>query len=223
MNFITLQRLKSLEGFPFLIMLETWVKQKLTSVDAGHDWWHAVRVRNSALKIAEKEGGNRLIIETASLVHDLVDDKFFNPDKAEKEIAEKLNSLSFKQDDINHILQIITSMSFSKELDGNSFDSLEFRIVQDADRLDAIGAIGIARTFSYGGHKGREFYNPEIPFKEVSSKQEYRTGATPTINHFYEKLLKLKGLMKTATGKAMADERHLFMERYLEQFFKEWG
>ncbi len=204
-------------------MLETWVQQKLSSVDAGHDWWHAVRVRNSALKIAEKEGGNRLIIETASLVHDLVDDKFFNPDKAEKEIVEKLNSLSFSKDDINHILQIITSMSFSKELDGNSFDSLEFRIVQDADRLDAIGAIGIARTFSYGGHKGREFYNPEIPFKEVSSKQEYRAGATPTINHFYEKLLKLKNMMKTSTGRKMAKNRHLFMERYLEQFFKEWG
>jgi len=204
-------------------MLETWVQQKLASVDAGHDWWHAVRVRNNALKIAEKEGGNKLIIETATLIHDLVDDKFFNPDKAEKEIAEKLNSLSFKQDDINHILQIITSMSFSKELDGNSFDSLEFRIVQDADRLDAIGAIGIARTFSYGGHKGREFYNPEIPFKEISSKEEYRTGATPTINHFYEKLLKLKNMMKTSTGKVMAEERHQFMEKYLEQFFKEWG
>ena len=204
-------------------MLETWVQQKLASVDAGHDWWHAVRVRNNALKIAEKEGGNKLIIETATLIHDLVDDKFFNPDKAEKEIAEKLNSLSFKQDDINHILQIITSMSFSKELDGNSFDSLEFRIVQDADRLDAIGAIGIARTFSYGGHKGREFYNPEIPFNEVSSKEEYRTGATPTINHFYEKLLKLKNMMKTSTGKVMAEERHQFMEKYLEQFFKEWG
>ena len=114
-------------------------------------------------------------------------------------------------------------MSFSKELDGNSFDSLEFRIVQDADRLDAIGAIGIARTFSYGGHKGNEFYNPEVPFREVSSKQEYRTDATPTINHFYEKLLKLKGLMKTSTGRRMAEDRHLFMERYLEQFFKEWG
>jgi uncharacterized protein len=204
-------------------MLETWVKQKLSSVDAGHDWWHAVRVRNSALKIAEKEGGNIQVIETASLVHDLVDDKFFNPDRAEKEIVEKLNSLSFSSDDISHILEIITSMSFSKELDGNSFDSLEFRIVQDADRLDAIGAIGIARTFSYGGHKGREFYNPEIPFKKVSSKQEYRTGATPTINHFYEKLLKLKAMMKTTTGKSMAEERHQFMERYLEQFFKEWG
>ena len=207
----------------FFIMLETWVKQKLTSVDAGHDWWHAVRVRNSALKIAEKEGGNIPVIETASLVHDLVDDKFFNPADAEKEIAEKLNSLSIKHDDIDHIVQIITSMSFSKELDGNSFDSLEFRIVQDADRLDAIGAIGIARTFSYGGHKGREFYNPEIPFREVSSKQQYRTGTSPTINHFYEKLLKLKNMMKTSTGKAMAEERHLFMKLYLEQFFKEWG
>ncbi len=204
-------------------MLEYWVKQKLSSVDAGHDWWHAVRVRNNALKIAEKEGGNIQVIEPAALIHDLVDDKFFNPAVAEKEIVEKLKSLSFNSKDIDHIRDIIISMSFSKELDGKSFDSLEFRIVQDADRLDAIGAIGIARTFSYGGQKGREFYNPEIPFEEVSSKQQYRNSATPTINHFYEKLLKLKDLMKTATGKTMAEERHSFMERYLEQFFREWG
>ncbi len=204
-------------------MLEPWVQQKLSSVDAGHDWWHAVRVRNSALTIAEDEGGNRQIIETAALVHDLVDDKFFIPADAEKEIVSKLQSLFFKQNDIDHIMHIISSMSFSKELDGSSFDSLEFRIVQDADRLDAIGAIGIARTFSYGGHKGREFYNPNIPFEEVSSKRQYRNGATPTINHFYEKLLKLKEMMKTKTGRAMAEERHQFMARYLEQFFKEWG
>ena len=202
-------------------MLEHWVQQKLSSVDAGHDWWHAVRVRNSALKIAEKEGGNKQIIETAALVHDLVDDKFFNSASVEKEVVEKLKSLSFSKGDTDHILHIINSISFSKELDGDSFDSIEFRIVQDADRLDAIGAIGIARTFSYGGHKGREFYNPEIPFTEVSSKLQYRATATPTINHFYEKLLKLKNMMKTPTGRAMAEERHLFMENFLEQFFKE--
>jgi len=113
-------------------------------------------------------------------------------------------------------------MSFSKELDGSGFDSLEFRIVQDADRLDAIGAIGIARAFSYGGHKGREFYDPEIPFTEITSKQEYRNSTTPTINHFYEKLLKLKDLMKTSTGRKMAEERHVFMKQFLDQFFKEW-
>ncbi len=205
------------------IHLEQWVKEKLSSVDAGHDWWHAIRVRNNALKIAKQEGGNIPVIETAAIIHDLVDDKFFNPAKAQKEIIEYLNRQSVKEKDIEHILHIINSMSFSKELDGNNFDSLEFRIVQDADRLDAIGAIGIARTFSYGGHKGREFYNPDIPFEDVLSKHQYRNSIAPTINHFYEKLLKLKNLMKTATGKALAEERHCFMEKYLEQFFREWG
>lgn len=204
-------------------MLELWVQQKLTSIEAGHDWWHAVRVRNNAIKISEIEGGNIQVIETAALVHDLVDDKFFNPASTKKEIDIKLKSLSFEQNDIDHILHIISSISFSQELDGSSFDSLEFRIVQDADRLDAIGAIGIARTFSYGGHKGREFYNPETPFEKVSSKQKYRKSTTPTINHFYEKLLKLKEMMKTSTGKTMAKERHDFMELYLEHFFNEWG
>ncbi len=203
-------------------MLEQWVRQKLSATDSGHDWWHAVRVRNNARKISTEEGGNIRIIETASLIHDLVDEKFFVPGKAEKEIRSKLKNFEFTKDEIGHILSIITSMSFSKELDGSGFDSLEFRIVQDADRLDAIGAIGIARAFSYGGHKGREFYDPEIPFTEITSKQESRNSTSPTINHFYEKLLKLKDLMKTPTGKKMAEERHVFMKQFLDQFFKEW-
>jgi len=203
-------------------MLEQWVRQKLSATDAGHDWWHAVRVRNNARKIFTEEGGNLRIIETASFIHDLVDEKFFVPEKAEKEIRSKLRDLDFTKDEIEHILSIITSMSFSGELDGQGFDSLEFRIVQDADRLDAIGAIGIARAFSYGGHKRREFYDPEIPFTKITSKQEYRNSSTPTINHFYEKLLKLKELMKTPTGKNMAEERHAFMKLFLDQFFKEW-
>jgi uncharacterized protein len=203
--------------------LEQFVKEKLSSVDAGHDWWHAVRVRNNAMEIATKEGGNIQIIKTAALIHDLVDDKFFDPAKAQKEIIKYLKQQDVKEEEIKHILQIINSMSFSKELDGINFDSLEFRIVQDADRLDAIGAIGIARAFNYGGHKGRELYNPEIPFEDVLSKHQYRSSTTATINHFYEKLLKLKDLMKTPTGKAMAKKRHSFMEKYLEHFFMEWG
>ncbi len=204
-------------------MLEQWIKQKLAVTDAGHDWWHAVRVRNNALKIAETEGGSLQVIETAALVHDLVDEKFFNPEKAQNELSSRLSELNYSPGDIEHILNIINSMSFSKELDGAGFDSPEFRIVQDADRLDAIGAIGIARAFSYGGHKGREFYNPEIPFAEITSKQEYRNSSTPTINHFYEKLLRLKEMMKTPTGRKMAEERHAFMEQFLDHFFKEWN
>ncbi|NPA37344.1 MAG: HD domain-containing protein [Chlorobi bacterium] len=201
---------------------EDWVKDKLSSTDAGHDWWHAVRVRNNAVKIAEKEGGNLKIIETAALIHDLIDDKFFETDNALKQIEVKLKSLSYSEEEIKHIINIITSMSFSKELEGSSFDSPEFRVVQDADRLDAIGAIGIARAFSYGGHKKRAFYDPAVPIDEPVSKEQYRKSTAPTINHFYEKLLKLRNMMKTTTGKEMAQERHIFMEKFLEQFFKEW-
>jgi uncharacterized protein len=204
-------------------MLEDWVKEKLTATDAGHDWWHAVRVRNNAIKIAEKEGGNLKVIETAALIHDLIDDKFFDTKKALSEIKDKLRQLNYTEDETGHIISIITSMSFSKELEGSGFDSPEFRIVQDADRLDAIGAIGIARAFSYGGHKGREFYDPSVPFTEVTSKEQYRSSTSPTINHFYEKLLKLKDQMKTQTGKEMAEKRHRFMEKFLQQFYDEWG
>ena len=203
--------------------LETYVREKLSAADAGHDWWHAVRVRNNALIISDKEGGNPKIIKTAALVHDLVDDKFFDPVLAEKELKEKLEQTGFSDDETTHVLNIVNHISFSKEIDGNNFDTLEFRIVQDADRLDAIGAIGIARTFSYGGHKRREFYDPDIPPAEHLSKEGYRNSTAPTINHFYEKLLKLKDMMKTPTGKQMAEERHKFMEQFLEQFFREWG
>ena len=202
--------------------LEPEIRQRLSVTDAGHDWWHAVRVKNNAFKIAEKEGGNKRIIEAAALVHDLVDDKFFDPQQAESELKVMLEQQGFSEKETEHVLNIITQMSFSKELEGTSFDSLEFRIVRDADRLDAIGAIGIARTFSYGGHKGREFYNPGIPPAAVTTKDEYRNSTSPTINHFYEKLLKLKDLMKTPAGKQMAEERHAFMEQFLKHFFTEW-
>ncbi len=203
--------------------LEKLVREKLSVADAGHDWWHAVRVRDNALKIAGTEGGNLKVIETAALVHDLVDEKLFDTEKARKELKAFLQESGLSPEDVSHVINIISYMSFSKELDGAGFDSLEFRIVQDADRLDAIGAIGIARTFSYGAHKGRPFYDPEIPFEEVTTKQDYRNRETPTINHFYEKLLLLKDMMKTPTGRKLAEERHLFMEQFLAQFFKEWN
>ena len=202
---------------------ESWIREKLSGTDPGHDWWHAVRVRNNALKIAQKEGGNIEVIETAALVHDLVDEKFFDPEHSQKEIEAQLNLVKMPKKDIEHVLNIIASLSFSKEMEGASVDSREFRIVQDADRLDAIGAIGIARAFSYGGHKGRELYNPNVPFTEKRSKHHYRNNPEPTINHFYEKLLRLKDMMKTATGRHMAEKRHAFMIKYLDRFFDEWG
>ena len=202
-------------------MLEHWIKEKLSAADPGHDWWHAVRVRDNALKIAQTEGGNLTVIETAALVHDLVDDKFFDPEISQKEILAQLSILKMNKKDIEHVLNIITSMSFSKEIEGTVFDSPEFRIVQDADRLDAIGAIGIARAFSYGGNKGREIYNPDIPLTGKQLKQRYRNKTEPTINHFYDKLLKLKDMMKTLTGRRMAEKRHAFMTKYLDQFFEE--
>jgi uncharacterized protein len=138
-------------------------------------------------------------------------------------IEQKLQEYNIEQDTIDHVIKIIQNLSFSKQWDDSTFSSNELHIVQDADRLDAIGAIGIARAFSYGGHKGRDFYNPEISPQQYANAEEYRNSNSPTINHFYEKLLLLKDKMNTPTGRSMAKERHHFMEKYLNQFFNEWG
>ncbi|TAJ13586.1 HD domain-containing protein [Marinilabiliaceae bacterium JC017] len=203
--------------------IEHLVREKLAVTDAGHDWWHAVRVRNNAMKIAEQEGGDLLVIEVAALIHDLVDDKFFEPEEAIQDVGFFLAEQGLDNDRINQVVEIITTMSFSKELEGLKVTSLESRIVQDADRLDAIGAIGIARAFSYGGHKQREMYNPDIAPVKHADASSYRNNGGHTINHFYEKLLFLKDKMKTAAGRQMAQQRHGFMEAYLEQFYAEWG
>ncbi len=201
-----------------------FVKHTLAGAESGHDWWHIQRVWNNALQIIKTESAEQLIVELASLLHDIADSKFHDGDEeiGPKKAGDFLFSQGLPEDLILHVQQIIRNMSFKASLGKVDFHSSELDIVQDADRLDAIGAIGIARAFTYGGFKNRELYNPEIPPALNMSKEEYKNSAAPTINHFYEKLLLLKDKMNTETGKKIAAERHLFMEQYLEQFYREW-
>ncbi|MCD6090213.1 MAG: HD domain-containing protein [Bacteroidales bacterium] len=198
-----------------------FVRQKLGGEGTGHDWWHIYRVWQTAKTISKEEGGNEFVIELAALLHDIADHKFHNGDESiGPRVATKfLVSLRVPKKIIDAVILIMEEISFSK---GMTPSSLEGRIVQDADRLDAIGAIGIARAFAYGGHKQREIYNPDIPPVEYATKEEYKKNSNPTLNHFYEKLLLLKDLMNTAKGKAMAEQRHIFMKEYLDQFYLEW-
>lgn len=204
--------------------VKEFVKNSLKNAEGGHDYWHAIRVYNNAVKIHKTESGDIAIISAAALLHDIADIKFHNKgeDYAIAIASDFLFKNNYRKTQIEHITEIIKNISF-KGGHSNSYNSTEFKIVQDADRLDAIGAIGIARTFNYGGFKNREIYNPNIPPQDYKSAEEYRKSTAPTINHFYEKLFKLKDLMNTKTGKKLAQERHTFMEMYLEQFFKEWG
>jgi uncharacterized protein len=201
-----------------------FVKESLKGAEGGHDWWHIYRVWQTAKTIAKEENVNGLIVELAALLHDIADSKFYNGDEevGPKKAADFLRSVSASEDTINHVQQIIGNMSFKASLGKIDFHSKELEVVQDADRLDAIGAIGVARAFSYGGFMGREFYDPAIPPHLDMSKEEYKKSSSPTINHFYEKLLLLKEKMNTVTGKRLAQDRHLFMERYLDQFYAEW-
>ncbi len=203
----------------------SFVKAQLQSAEGGHDWWHILRVWNNAKAIAAAEGGNLQVIELAALLHDIADSKFHQGDESlgPKVACEFLSSLGLNEKRINQVVFIIAHMSFKGGQEQPENKSLEFQIVQDADRLDAMGAIGIARTFNYGGFKNRELYNPEVPPNLNQSKEAYTNSKAPTINRFYEKLLLLKDLMNTQTGKQMALQRHQFMELYLNQFFAEWN
>jgi len=201
----------------------SFVRKTLENAEGGHDWWHIHRVWTNAKKIAQTERCNLLVVELAALLHDIADSKFH---KGDEEIGPKtagkfLRSINVDQQVVEHVQQIIRNISFKSGFDKATFRSRELAIVQDADRLDAMGAIGIARAFSYGGFKGREIYNPDIEPNLNMTKEEYKNSAAPSINHFYEKLLLLKDKMNTATGKQLAEERHAFMEQYLEQFFSE--
>ena len=203
----------------------SFVKQKLEKAEAGHDWFHIDRVYKTALKINSVEGGDLLVVSLAALLHDIADSKFNNGDEeiGPRIAAEFLQSISVKPEVISHVVAIIKNLSFKASLGKISFSSKELDIVQDADRLDAIGAIGIARAFTYGGFKNRTMYNPEILPAYNQTKEEYKNSVAPTINHFYEKLLLLKDLMKTNAGSEIALERHNFMLTYLEHFFDEAG
>lgn len=201
-----------------------FVKKTLAHAEAGHDWWHTYRVWNTAKHIAAIEKVDILIVELAAMLHDIADAKFHDGDEnmGPAMAFDFLNGLGVDAAIIEQVVNIIRYMSFKNSFDGNAWTSPEMKVLQDADRLDAIGAIGIARAFSYGGFKGRAFYDPAIPPDLHMDKETYKKSDAPTINHFYEKLLLLKDKMNTKTGRQMAEERHRFMEIYLEQFYKEW-
>jgi uncharacterized protein len=209
---------------PLIEKTAQFAEQTLKDAEAGHDWWHILRVWNNAKLIGQSEQADMLVVELAALLHDIADSKFHNGDEeiGPNTAAAFLQSINVEPAIIEHVRQIIRNMSFKASFGTLSFQSAELRIVQDADRLDAIGAIGIARAFTYGGFKNREMFNPEIPPALNMTREEYKNSTAPTINHFYEKLLLLKEKMNTATGKRIAEERHQFMLDYLAQFRAEW-
>ena len=202
----------------------TFVKQQLTNAEGGHDWFHTERVLNNALLIGKSEEVDMFIVQLGALLHDIADSKFHNGDETvgPKVAREFLRKLNVDTAVIEHVIKIIENISFAGGNELQEFNSLELEVIQDADRLDAIGAIGIARTFNYGGFKDRAMFDPAIPPNLNMTKEEYKASNAPTINHFYEKLLLLKDKMNTATGRQIATDRHKFMEQFLEQFYAEW-
>ncbi|MCC9168244.1 HD domain-containing protein [Pontibacter harenae] len=200
------------------------VKQLLAGEGSGHDWWHIYRVWNNAKSIAAHEQANLFVVELAALLHDIGDHKFHNGDETvgPRMAYEWLQQLQVSKEVSNHIYDIIKEISFKGAGTSSEMSTVEGCIVQDADRLDAIGAIGIARTFAYGGHKNRELYNPEVAPVLHDNFEAYKTSTAPTINHFYEKLLLLKDRMHTASAKKLAEQRHAYMENFLSQFYAEW-
>ena len=202
----------------------SFVEQRLKGAEGGHDWWHILRVWNNTKLILEHEEADALVCELTALLHDIADSKFHGGDEeiGPRIAGEFLHSIGLEPERVLHVQQIIRNMSYKASLGKLDFHSKELELVQDADRLDAIGAMGIARAFHYGGFKNREIYNPEIPFVEGLSKEAYKNSTAPSINHFYEKLLLLKDKMNTPTAKRIAADRHAFMRSYLEQFYAEW-
>ncbi|MEE4001175.1 HD domain-containing protein [Tenacibaculum sp. FZY0031] len=202
-----------------------FVKETLQGAEGGHDFFHVERVYKNALLIAKNECVDEFLVSLGALLHDIADSKFYNGDEmiGPKKARAFLTSQQVSEEIILHIENIITNISFKGGNFEQKFTSLELDVIQDADRLDAIGAVGIARCFNYGGFKNRELYNPEIPPNLKMTKEEYKKSTAPTINHFYEKLLLLKDKMNTQTGKAIAEQRHAYMEGFLEQFYKEWN
>jgi uncharacterized protein len=201
-----------------------FVKETLAQAEGGHDWFHIERVYKNALLIAATEVCDIEIVQLGALLHDIADSKFHNGDEAigPKTARAFLEGQNVSSETIDHVIAIIENISFKGGNVKRKFSSIELDIVQDADRLDAIGAIGIARTFNYGGFKNRALYHPEIAPNLSMTKEEYKNNEAPTINHFYEKLLLLKDKMNTPTGKQIAQERHRYMEGFLEQFYAEW-
>lgn len=201
-----------------------FVKEKLQDAEGGHDWFHIERVFKNAVLIAQEEVCDVTVVKLGALLHDIADSKFHDGDEeiGPKTARNFLESENVSEEIIEHVIQIIRNISFKGGNFEKNFASKELEIVQDADRLDALGAIGIARAFNYGGFKNRALYNPTISPKLNMTKEEYKKSDSPTLNHFYEKLLLLKDKMNTETGKKLAQERHRFMETFLSQFYAEW-
>ncbi len=201
-----------------------FVKSSLKDAEGGHDWFHIERVYNNARHISSLEEADPLVVALGALLHDIADSKFHNGDEeiGPRTAREFLQQQQVDSETMEHVVKILENVSFKGGKVSRDFSSIELDIVQDADRLDALGAIGIARTFNYGGFKGRALYDPQIPPNLQMSKEEYKASTAPTINHFYEKLLLLKDRMNTRTGKEMAEARHRYMEDFLDQFYREW-
>ncbi|MFD2529984.1 HD domain-containing protein [Polaribacter marinaquae] len=204
-----------------------FVKEELKNAEGGHDWFHIERVFKNAILISKEENVDVFVVSLAALLHDIADPKFHNGDETIGPIVANdfLKKQNVEPTIIKHVVDIINNISFKNSFENTkaNFNSKELDVVQDADRLDAIGAIGIARCFNYGGFKNRALYDPEIIPNLNMTKEEYKNSSAPTINHFYEKLLLLKDKMNTTSGKKIAAERHLFMKTFLKQFYEEWN
>jgi uncharacterized protein len=202
---------------------ERWVKEQLAGDSSGHDWWHIDRVRRMAVRLCRQCGADELVCELAALLHDIADEKLTGDEEAGlRKVRDWLESQGLAQRVIEHVMEIISSMSF-KGGGRPPLATLEGKIVQDADRLDAIGAIGIARTFAYSGWKGQPMHDPDLPPRQSMSQEEYRKGKSTALNHFHEKLLKLAALMNTPQARRIAENRHRYMEDFLQRFEQEWN
>jgi uncharacterized protein len=203
-----------------------FAKTTLTTAEGGHDWFHTQRVYNNAATIGRAEGNvDMIVVQLGALLHDIADSKFHDGDEevGPRTAREWLESQGADPALIEHVVNIVRHISFKGGLEGQQWTSPELAVVQDADRLDALGAIGIARTFNYGGHKGRLLYDPDVPPNPNMTKAEYKASTAPTLNHFPEKLFLLKGLMNTKTGRAMAEERDAFLHEFFDRFLAEWN
>lgn len=216
---MTVDQLKQIQ------LTEAFVKKTLKSAEGGHDWFHIERVYKNAVLISKNESVNAYIVALAALLHDIADSKFHNGDDTvgPQKAREFLFGINVDSIVIEHVVKIIENISFKGGNETQTFSSIELDVVQDADRLDALGAIGIARTFNYGGFKNRKLYDPSIQPDLHMTKEVYKASTAPTINHFYEKLLLLKDRMKTKTGTQIAANRHKYMEGFLKQFYAEWN
>ncbi len=201
-----------------------FVRESLADAEGGHDWWHIYRVWRTAKALASYEKVDPFVVELGALLHDIADSKFYGGDEkiGPRKAKEFLEAINVDKVTINDVVQIVTHVSFKGEKDEQKFNSKELDVVQDADRLDALGAIGIGRAFNYGGHQGRAMHDPGIQPRLNMTKDEYKSNNSSTVNHFYEKLFLLKDRMNTVAGRRMAEERHEFMEKFIERFYGEW-